>query len=82
MSIATSTLTSWPDELIRQFVAHAVQKPDGEGAPETILGKSYPVPHVLATDGLTDLLAADALQLDPFFAWIGEPSGDSTILRR
>lgn len=77
VDIAANTLADWPDEMIHQFVDRVTEKPEGEGAPEIMFVRSYPVPVVLGSDQLSERLSADAAQLESFFNWIGVPFRES-----
>lgn len=77
VDIAANTLAAWPDEMIHQFVDRVAEKPEGEGAPEIMVVRSYPVPVVLGSDQLSERLSVDAVQLESFFDWIGVPFRDS-----
>ncbi len=75
--IAANTLAAWPEEMIHQFIDQVVEKPEGEGAPEIMVVRSYPVPVVLGSDQLSARLSTDAVQLESFFDWIGVPFRES-----
>lgn len=77
VDIAANTLAGWSDDMIHQFVDRVTEKPEGEGAPEIMFVRSYPVPVVFGSDQLSNRLSADAVQLESFFNWIGEPFQES-----
>jgi hypothetical protein len=77
VDIAANTLAGWSDEMIHQFIDRVTEKPEGEGAPEIMVVRSYPVPVVLGSDQLSERLSADAVQLESFFDWIGVPFRES-----
>jgi hypothetical protein len=71
--IATNALADWSYDELRLFIDTIVRRPAGEAVPEITLIRTYSIPCVLASNDITAQLSSDALELAPFFDWIGHP---------
>lgn len=71
--IATNALADWSYDDLRSFIDTMVRQPAGEAVPEVMLIRTYAIPYVLASGDINVQLGSDALELAPFFDWIGHP---------
>lgn len=77
MSIATSTLSMFP-ALAATVVNQAIQFAEsGDATPEILIERHYHVWQAVG-DGFVNILAEDARQLEPFFAWLGKDPPSAT----
>ncbi len=69
--VTLTVMSSWETPFLQQFVENAVKPLDDEAAPEITIVKSYPSSSALHHENLPEMLSKDALELKPYFEWLG-----------